>query len=217
VAKFPAEDPRRQIQVNFDQRTQARLRLIEGQPQAALSIARAELDRLGKLTLPTDNAGAQRMMRNVLRFNLSIGATAALQLDRAVEAEAMIRQWQAIPADDRSTNFDPRDLEARSSTLLAHAIALQGRGEEARTALAPALAYYRQQQEDGAKGTSFRGDLAYALYVSALTRAPGEKERMQQLAEAKRVLDGASAEARQLSDFRDLYGWIAAARSGGKA
>ncbi len=99
------------------------------------------------------------------------------------------------------------------ATTLAHAIALQGRNAEARKLLQPALDYYRQQQQAGANGTTFRHDSAYALYVSALSRPAGTSERVKGLAEASRLLDGASSEARQLAFMRELARWVAAAQA----
>jgi hypothetical protein len=108
---------------------------------------------------------------------------------------------------------DPVETATLLSRALAHAVVLQGRTEEARTLLEPALAYYRKQQQDGAKGTTFRKDFATALIVSALTHAAGTPERNQALAEAKQVLDGASAEVQQLMEYRELNRWIAATRT----
>ena len=213
LARYVANDPRRLILANYGGRTLARLRLAEGQPQAALSLARADLDRLKKLDLPAGDAGVQRVLNNVQRADLSTGANAALRLGRGAEAEAMIRQWKALPIDTRSDADNPEETAALLSRALAHAVVLQGRTDEARTLLEPALAYYRKQEQDGAKGTTFRRDFASTLIVSALTHAPGTPERAQALAEAKRMLDGASAEVQQLYDFRELNRRIAAART----
>ena len=93
----------------------------------------------------------------------------ALRLGRGAEAEAMIRQWKALPVDTRSDADNPEETAALLSRALAHAVVLQGRTEEARKLLEPALAYYRKQEQDGAKGTTFRRDFATTLIVSALT------------------------------------------------
>jgi hypothetical protein len=101
--------------------------------------------------------------------------------------------------------------------MLAHAIAKQGRGDEARKLVQPVLEGYRSEQKRGASGISFRRDLAYALYVSAIAEsndAAGRTQRGVALAEAVRTLDGMSAEARQLYDNRELTVWIGAARAG---
>lgn len=214
LERYPAEDPRRRVLANYDGRTLARLRLSQDQAQAALSLARADLDRLRKLDLPAADAGVQRVLYNVQRADLATGALAALHLGRGAEAEAMIRQWQALPEDTRSSNDDPEQTAALIAKSLAHAVVLQGRTEEARKLLQPALAYYRKQQQEGAQGSSFRKDFATTLYVNALTYPVGAPQRTQSLAEASQVLGGASAEIRQLLDFRQLSGWIAAARGG---
>lgn len=215
LVRYPEGDPRRLILANMAARTLARLRLAEGQPQAALSLARADLDRIRQLKLPADNAGVQRTLHQVQRANLGTGSSAALRLGRGAEAEAMIRQLQALPVDTMSMSDDPAETQARVSRSLAHAIVLQGRIEEGRKQLQPALAYYRKQEQDGAKGTSFRRDFATALIVHGLTHAAGTPERRQALAEARQLLDGASAEAQQLLDYRELKFWIAAVKAQG--
>ena len=215
LARYAAEDPRRLILANFDARSLARLRLIQDQPQAALAQARADLDRLKKLQLPANDPGVRRVLGNVQRADLSTGSIAALRLGRGAEAEAMIRQWQALPLDAMYGSDDPEQTAALLSKSLAHAVVLQGRVEEARNLLEPALAYYRKQEQDGAKGTTFRRDFATALYVGALAQAAGTPERAQALAEAKRLLDGASVETQQLYDYRALNRWIAAAQAQG--
>ena len=96
------------------------------------------------------------------------------------------------------------------AAVLAHAIALQGRNAEAQKLLQPALDYYREKQQAGAHATSFRYDFAYALYVGALSRAAVAPERAKDLAEASRLIDGVSIEARQLTFMRELARWIAA-------
>jgi hypothetical protein len=102
------------------------------------------------------------------------------------------------------------------SSVLADAVAMQGRNDEAQKTLQPALAYYREQLHAGANGTRFRHDYAYALYVSAIaqsTDAAGAKQRKAELAAAAAQIAGASAEAQRLADMRYVSGLIAAART----
>jgi hypothetical protein len=213
LARYAADDPRRLILANIGGRTLARLRLAQGQPQAALALARADLDRLKQLKLPADNAIVKRTLHNVQRADLSTASIAALRLGRGAEAEATIRQLQALPVDPMSGGDDPTETAVLLSRALAHAVVLQGRTEEARKLLEPALAYYRKQEQDGAKGTTFRRDFATALIVSALTHATATPERTRALTEAKQMLDGASAEAQQLMEYRELNRWIAAEKA----
>lgn len=213
LVRYPEDDPRRLILGNIGGRTMARLRLAEGRPQAALSLARADLDRIGQLKLPADSAVIQRTLHQVQRGNFWTVSSAALRLGHGAEAEAMIRQMQALPVDATSGEDNPEEIESRISRSLAHAVVLQGRTEEARKLLEPGLAYYRKQEQDGAKGTTFRRDFATALIVSALTHPAGTPERTQALAQAQRLLDGASEEVQQLSEFRELNRWIPAAKA----
>jgi hypothetical protein len=101
--------------------------------------------------------------------------------------------------------------------MLAHAVALQGRSDETRTILQPALAYYEGEQKGGAHETTFRRDYAYALYVDALARGRDTDSRTKrdaELAEAGTLIAGASVEVQKLSTIRELSDLIAAARAG---
>jgi hypothetical protein len=214
VEQFSAEDPRREL-FAISQGVGSRLQLIEGQTQAAYANSAAVVDRLDKIRVP--EKGAARVTRdNMLRGSLSVSTIAAIRLGHFAEAEALARRLAEVRRDP-TDDADPLIQSSRVATLLAHAITMQRRAEEARAALDPALAYYERDQKAGAAGTSFRYDYAYALYVSALTRAAdasGRAKRDAELAEAAKLLGGASAEARQLADFRELAGWIATARDG---
>ena len=93
---------------------------------------------------------------------------------------------------------------------------MQGRDAEARETLQPALDYYAQQFKADAQGTTFRHDYAYALYVSAITQpadAAGRKQRKNDLAEASKLIAGASKEARQLTNMRYVANLISEART----
>ena len=95
-------------------------------------------------------------------------------------------------------------------------VALLGGNDEAQAALQPAMTFYREEQQAGAAGTNFRQDFAYALYVSAHARtndADGHAKRIADLTDAVRLIDGSSAEAKQLASTRELSGLITAARA----
>ena len=83
--------------------------------------------------------------------------------------------------------------------------------------LAPALEFYRIDLKTGAKGTSFRRDYAYALYVSALsqpTTVAGQQQRAKDLAAANKQLKSMTEEAQNLAIIHRLATWIAAAQQG---
>ena len=91
---------------------------------------------------------------------------------------------------------------------------MQGRTGDAQAALQPALAYYRREQQAGAHDTQFRHDFGYALYVSELARDTADAaQRNTDLDQAAQQIDGASAEAQELANMREVAGWIAAARN----
>jgi hypothetical protein len=141
---------------------------------------------------------------------------AALGAGRYAEAEAVARDWLALPPNPFD-DADPEIENSRARSELALALVMQERADEARAELAPALAHDRARQAAGAKGTTFRFDYAYALYASALAQPAdpaGRSTRGAALKEAAGLLAGMSAEARALSDVRQLAERIAEARSG---
>jgi hypothetical protein len=93
---------------------------------------------------------------------------------------------------------------------------MQGRNDEAQKVLQPVIAWYRQEQQAGATGTSFRYDYAYALYVDSLIApagAAGSKQRETDLDQAARLLAGASPEAQRLESMRRVSGLVAKPRT----
>jgi hypothetical protein len=215
VAQFTPDDPRRQLAAAVEKGRGSRLQLIAGDLQAAFSNASAALTQIEQVKIPEHDTNSTIMRNNMARGNLQVAALAALRLGHAAQAEELARRRIAMPVDPTSEE-DAQEAAASDQSVLAHAIALQGRRDEARTALKPALDYYRHQQQADAHGTTFRHDFAYALYVSALARADDGEGRMQrdaELAEAAKLIDGASAEAKRLAYMREVAGLVAASRA----
>ena len=135
-------------------------------------------------------------------------------LGRYAEAETAAREQLALPANS-NTGFDAEDAAAATRVTIAHALARQGRIEESRELVRPALERYRAEQQQGAVGVTFTTDFAYASFVSAISEADdaaGRARRDADLAEASRLLATLSAEARQLWRTRQVQRWIAEAR-----
>ncbi len=194
------------------------LKLDEGIPESALTDASASLTQAKAIEVAATDFNTTRLKNQILEAGYSVAARASVQLGRYSQAESFARQWLAV-VPDAVQQTDPKKDESQARTILARAIALQGRNAEARTLLQPALDYYRQQLKAGAQGTTFRHDYAYALYVSAIAQpesAAGRRQRRTGLAEALRLLAGASAEAQRLTPMRYLAGLIAAAQAGSK-
>ena len=215
VAQLSPSDRQRQLLAMPDQGVGAALQLAEGASQAALTNASAVVDRTESINVPASDTNSTFLKRNILEGNLGTASVAAIRLGRYAQAEALARRWFAVPADTKSED-DPKSKTSRASALLAHAITMQSRADEARTTLQPVLDYYEKEQQAGAHGITFRRDFAYALYVSALARsadADGRAKRDADLTRAKKLIDGASAEAKQLADMREVTGLIAAART----
>ncbi len=215
MAQLSPNDPRRQIFANSGQPLQNRLKYLQHDPLSAFYGSSAEIQRLLKIQVPADDRNSTRNMNNSLRAELTNAAIVALQLGRYPQAEAWARQRLALPPDPNS-GADPLNEESRSRGLLAHALAMQGRGAEVPAVLQPALDYYQREQKAGAHGTFFRYNYAYTLYADSLAQtasAEGRAKREASLAEAAKLVEGASQEARQLIPMRDLAGWIASART----
>jgi hypothetical protein len=191
----------------------ARLQLLLGDNSAAADQSGSVVSDLDKLKFPNDSGGAGQFQNSLLQGSLGIMGAADLRLGRNEETEAAARRRLTLPPNSFS---DPADQRARQQVMLAHALAKQGRGAEAREALAPALAHYRAEQKAGAAGTTFRYQYATALYVDAIAQgadAAGRQARQQALADASEQLTQMSAEARQLTTAQELQRWIAAARA----
>ncbi|MDH5175970.1 MAG: hypothetical protein OEX15_04815 [Gammaproteobacteria bacterium] len=196
----------------------ARVELVMGNNNAAFNLATQTADRLRKLDLsgakPSGGVRNFETFRtNVLRNVLVSVSLAAIRTGRYGEAEAAARERGALPPNPYS-ELDPQDERSRAAVTLAHAIVLQGRMEDARRISQPEVARYRAEVKEGGAGLTFNRDMAYALYVDALSRAAGDPSRAADLAEASKRLDLLSPEANQLLDVRELRSWIAGARAG---
>ena len=216
VAQLAAGDPTRPLFALVDRASaNSDLQLAEGEPKAALATATFAADGAESVKIPASDTVGVNMQVSILDGNLGVAARAAIRLGQYAQAEALAHRWLKVPTNPISMD-DPRHATSPARAVLAHAIALQGRSEEAQKVLQPALAYYEGEQKAGAYGTSFRGDYAYALYVSAISRAAnpeGRAGRDADLNEAAKLIDGASDEAKRLVDIRYVAGLIAAART----
>ncbi len=212
VATLAPDDSRRALFADTGSVVRSNVLVLDGQYAAALENANRSIAKLAAIKVEAGDRNGLRTRDNLLRLQLRIGAFSALRLGRNAEAEALARRRLAMLADP-NTDQDPLEEQSAARTQLAHALAAQRRTEEAVAALAPALAYYRRERERNAHGFFFRRAFAYALYASALTRDDAG-ERAAELAEARKLLDGMSAEARATVSVRELSALIAAARAG---
>ncbi|HMB43469.1 MAG TPA: hypothetical protein VKM00_06255, partial [Luteimonas sp.] len=212
AAQAAPGNPRRRLMAAPEQILAGRVQLAAGENQAAYDTASAVIARTDAVQLPADDQSSVTLQNNLLYGALSTAANGALRMGHLAQAEALARRWLALPPNPRSED-DPLLRTSSARATLANAIALQGRTDEARTMLQPALAYYAREQEAGAKGTTFRGDYAYALYVSSLTEAADPAKRRSALDQASALVAGASTEAQSLADMRELTRLIASGRS----
>jgi hypothetical protein len=212
---LPEGDSRRAVNRARASLGQARYKQVAGDQTAAYDLGNASIRELEELSFSAGDASSQAR-DDALQNALGVVSRAALRLGRYAEAEAAARRRMAMPPMSGSSGDDPRKDMFKRRVPLAHAIAKQGRGAEAQTVLAPALAYYDREQKAGAIGTDFRLAYAEALYVNALaqgTDAAGLATRERALARSAELISGASAEVQRLVATRELSGWIASARS----
>jgi tetratricopeptide (TPR) repeat protein len=212
IAPLPPQDPARLMAPLFEKATRIEMDLMRGHDAEAYRAAVATLAEVEGIQIAADSQ-ADRERQFLMRRVLTSAGYAALQTDRPDEAVKYFERRTAIPALGTETP-DPRVQQSRYGALVAHARVKQGRAQEALVQLQGALAFYRDASSRGAKGVTFTSDYAYALYVDALARAPGDTQRTRSLTEARRLLEKLSPEAQRLVDIRRLSGWIAAAGSG---
>ena len=209
---LPAGDPRREVgQARLPSR-RARIKLLEDDPASAYELASESVRQLEQVSIPADSPASQ-WRGWALQNALGMASEASLRLGHYADAESAGRRRMTFPSNP--TADDPLGEVARRQLLLALSIAKQGRGAEAQTVLAPALEYYRREKAANANGTLFRRDYAEALYVSALAQEndpAGRSAREQALKQAAELLSGASADAQQTVEMRELAAWIAEAR-----
>lgn len=213
-ATLSADDGARKLLTHSDRHIlAARLQLDQGHWQSALATARAEIAEIDPISVQPGTS-AYFAKNDALRENLGTAALAAIQLGRYAEAEAFARRWLALPI--RVISANPQTLSSIARVTLAHALARQGRNDEALKTLQPALAWYRQEQHAGASDMLFRHHYAYALYVSAIAspaKAAGARRRKAALVEASKLIAGASAEARRTASMRRVSNLIASANA----
>lgn len=216
VADRPSDSPQRRLAATNLPLALGDIKLSEGALQPALAEATAARAAIEPIEVPTTDAGAIRWKNQNLADSLNVATRAAMQLGRYAQAETLARQWLAIIPNAAATQTDPKPRESRARFVLAQAIVMQGRHDEAQAVLQPAMAWYRQEQQAGATGTSFRHDYAYALYVDSLIApagAAGNKQRDADLDQAAKLLAGASPEAQRLNSMRHISGLVAKART----
>jgi hypothetical protein len=209
---MPAGDPRRAVgQARLPVR-RARVELLAGNADGAYKLATQALHDIEQVVTAADSPAATFRI-NVTQLALGMVSETALRSNRYAEAETAARRRMEFPPNPFSD--DPMEDMSRRRMLLAFAVVKQGRGPEALQVLAPAMEYYKREEATNARGTLFRRDYAEALYVYALAQpgdAAGREARQAALKQAADLNGGASAEARQTVESRELAGWIAEAR-----
>ena len=215
LAQSAPDNPRRKLLSNATLGLRSDVELSEGATEQAFADGTERIEKVDAVKIPQGDVVSRYLRDNILAGTLRPTAEAAVRLGRYPQAEALARRWLAVPLNATS-EADPRIRTSEARSVLARAVAMQGRNVEAQRILQPAMAYYASEQKAGAKGTRFRYDYAYALYVDAIAQpadAVGSKQRSTDFTEAVKLIDGASPEAQKMADFRYVSSLIAKARA----
>ena len=215
VSWSPEDSPLHSLREAAYDVDRAWLEFALGNHAKARSLALGVEAKVAQLQVREDDRGTRSLSRGLVRRSLAALARAELSQGRHADAEAALQRWLAVPREEEGARF--AKLTKRIHTQLAQAMAMQGRRAEAWALVQPELASFRDEQARGAAGTEFERDFAYALYAGALAQPAdetGAAQRERMLREAAALLDGMSAEVRQLAEHRELRGWVAAAAQG---
>jgi len=206
---LPKDDPSRPLQPIADRQIRAEVAYLSGRHEEAFRLASSNVAELRKLKVP-EQRDTLIYFDILRRQSMGVAALSGLRTGHAADAEALARERLPLPLPPMDTT-DPRNDQARSRLVIAHAQLLQGQPVAARASLDEALAILSPILEQGGQGLTLTREVAYGLYLDALLRTPGDPQRAGKLAEAGRLLQGLSPEAQALSDIRELRGWIAQA------
>jgi tetratricopeptide (TPR) repeat protein len=173
------------LDANWLEVTRTWVLLGNGEWPKAASHAAAVLERIDDLK-PNTKAEEDEKRRQRLRSNLAV-AVAELERGNPAASEAATRMvladWKPLPR--RGFLGTERDL-ANFETLLAEAVARQGRTSEAREILRSSLKYHRDRYARRHDAPMQHFELARAIHVSALAE-PDRRGVL--LAEASAIFD----------------------------
>jgi hypothetical protein len=203
--------PRRKLLGLTADAWRARISLWNGRSATARDAAHALAVTIRAVPTQADDPNLVAIRANYLRGVLATEALAALRVGDFRAAEAAARERRELPPNPFS-ELDPQDEVSRSQVIMAHAIAKQGRADEALELVRDEVVRYREKREAGATGLTFTIDFAHALYVTAMAEPIGAR-RAALLTEAAGLLHGLPAETRQFADIQQLLAWIEAARN----
>jgi tRNA A-37 threonylcarbamoyl transferase component Bud32/tetratricopeptide (TPR) repeat protein len=209
----------RQVSAEIVHDVERQVKVAFTQDAALLESARDGLVRIGELGKGELDPETNAELNQLKRRALSDAARAALRLERFGEAKTFSQALVAAPLlrtefSERMMLLRPDDL-GWGSVLLAQAQLGERSREEALKTIEPALAVYRDMQAQGVNHLTFHQRFARALYVHALAQpatGEGASQRRSSLAEAAKLLNELSDEAKKLHDSKELLAWIEAER-----
>jgi tetratricopeptide (TPR) repeat protein len=212
----PAASPRAALALNAlsDARQEVQFKLLRGDYAGVMTQGHATLDQLRAIfTGPATKAYDRVLLRSVLDAVRETVAEALIQRGRFAEAEAMLVKTVELlpPQVAKATPYTPTQ-----QIWLALALARQNRSSEALTVLTPTLTTLRRQWDAGSPRAEQRELLARVFFVEAVAQPAtpeGRARRQAALAEAQKILDAMTEEARQLYYPRVLRKWIAEERA----
>jgi serine/threonine protein kinase len=214
----PAASPRAALALNAltDARQEVQFKLLRGDYAGVITQGQATFAQLRAIFAgPGSTPYDRELFQVVLNAFREAVAEALVQRGRFSEAEVtLVTTVELLPP--KAAQEAP--YTAAQRIWLALALARQNRSSEALTLLTPTLTTLRRQWDAGSSRAEQRELLARVLFVEAVaqpTTPEGRARRQAALAEAQKILDAMTDEARQLYTPRVLLKWIAEERAKG--
>jgi hypothetical protein len=185
-----------------------------GREEEVFQSAQKVLPRVERLAAKDESSRSLKETFAHTTRQLLVGA--ALRSGRWAEAEQAARAAVAAYTQTGIRNeFDRMEIGALQADQ-ALALVRQGRRDEARALLAPAVEFYRAELPRHRDDTRWLGGAAKVQYALAMAQpddAAGRARRRGALDEAQQLLDG-MGEMKSIRFVKELIDWVAAAREG---
>lgn len=192
-----------------DVRQEAQFRVVRGDYDWVTTHAQAAIAQLRTLITGASARPHDRViLRPFLETLRETLAEALVHRGLFAEAEKMLVQTADLLPPDASKKTP---YTSAQRIWLALAMARQGRGDAALETLAPLLTTQGQQRASGLSRAEQRELLARVLFVEAVAQPAtpeGSLRRKTAMAEAQKILDAMTEEARQLYNARIIQRWI---------
>jgi hypothetical protein len=204
VANTPSSNFRHAAQIIEPELWRMGVAQAAGEDQRALEMGRLVMPKVDQLT--PEDAGQRRLKNIYLRWGLFVEIQSAYALKDYATAERLSAQLQEVRKQE-----PPRSLVNKREAAFEqmHGALIQARlnrQSEASQRIAPLLKFERELTPLNHDDPSQRLELAFALYVAAIS---GLGDPAAQLAEAATIMDKLPPEMKQLRSTSVIRGYIA--------